>query len=113
VTRGDTRIMDSACFGTCCGLDTQATARNAVRGTRAWLTNLVALQTKGESVAMVLHLVGARPVKEGTGRIARFELIPLEELGRPRIDCLCNMSGIFRYSLCLFLCTGCLAGACP
>ena len=30
----------------------------------------------------------------------RFELAPLEELeeGRPRVDCLCNMSGIFRDS---------------
>jgi hypothetical protein len=37
------------------------------------------------------------PVKEGTGRIARFELLPLEALGgRPRVDVLCNMSGIFR-----------------
>ena len=37
----------------------------------------------------------------GTGRIARFELVPLEELlpaGRPRVDVLCNMSGIFRDS---------------
>ena len=37
----------------------------------------------------------------GTGRIARFELVPLEELqpaGRPRVDALCNMSGIFRDS---------------
>jgi magnesium chelatase subunit H len=41
--------------------------------------------------------LGAVPVKEGTGRIARFELLPLEELGgRPRVDVLCNMSGIFR-----------------
>ena len=39
-----------------------------------------------------------RPVAEGTGRVARFELIPLAELGRPRIDVLCNMSGIFRDS---------------
>jgi magnesium chelatase subunit H len=46
---------------------------------------------------MVLHMVGAVPVKEGTGRIARYELLPLEALGgRPRVDCLCNMSGIFR-----------------
>ena len=30
--------------------------------------------------------------------MARFELIPLEELGRPRVDVLCNMSGIFRDS---------------
>ncbi len=34
----------------------------------------------------------------GTGRVARFELLPLAELGRPRIDVLCNMSGIFRDS---------------
>lgn len=37
-------------------------------------------------------------MKEGTGRIARFELVPLSELGRPRVDVLCNMSGIFRDS---------------
>lgn len=54
--------------------------------------------TQGESVGMVLHMVGAVPVKEGTGRIARYELLPLEALGgRPRVDVLCNMSGIFRY----------------
>eukprot|EP00884_Botryococcus_braunii_P009534 jgi/Botrbrau1/18582/Bobra.0367s0024.1 len=62
------------------------------------LWGLDAIKTKGESVAIVLHLVGARVVREGTGRIARFELIPLAELGRPRIDVLCNMSGIFRDS---------------
>jgi len=31
--------------------------------------------------------------------MCRFELIPLEEMeGRPRVDVLCNMSGIFRDS---------------
>ncbi|CEL94421.1 unnamed protein product [Vitrella brassicaformis CCMP3155] len=60
------------------------------------LWGLDAIKTKGESVAIVLALVGARPVKEGTGRIVKFELIPLEELGRPRIDVLCSLSGIFR-----------------
>ncbi|GBF96914.1 protoporphyrin IX magnesium chelatase [Raphidocelis subcapitata] len=61
------------------------------------LWGLDSIKTKGESVAMVLHMVGAVPVKEGTGRIARFELLPLEALGgRPRVDVLCNMSGIFR-----------------
>ena len=63
------------------------------------LWGLDAIKTKGESVAVALHLVGARPISEGTGRIARFELIPLEGLdGRPRVDVLCNMSGIFRDS---------------
>ncbi|KAK9843478.1 hypothetical protein WJX81_004582 [Elliptochloris bilobata] len=62
------------------------------------LWGLDAIKTKGESVAIVLRLVGAAPVREGTGRIARFELRPLSELGRPRVDVLCNMSGIFRDS---------------
>jgi magnesium chelatase subunit H len=47
-------------------------------------------------VAIVLALVGAKPVKEGTGRIVRYDLAPLEELGRPRIDVLASLSGIFR-----------------
>lgn len=62
------------------------------------LWGLDAIKTKGESVGVLLALVGARPVKEGTGRIARFELVPLSELGRPRVDVLANMSGIFRDS---------------
>ena len=65
------------------------------------LWGLDAIKTKGESVGIVLELIGARAVKEGTGRVARYELIPLDELtpaGRPRIDVLCNMSGIFRDS---------------
>ncbi len=45
------------------------------------LWGLDAIKTKGESVAVALTLVGARPLSEGTGRIARFELTPLKELG--------------------------------
>lgn len=55
-------------------------------------------KTTGESIAIVLALVGAQPVKEGTGRVVRFDLIPLEELGRPRVDVLASLSGIFRDS---------------
>ncbi|PNH01730.1 Magnesium-chelatase subunit H [Tetrabaena socialis] len=62
------------------------------------LWGLDSIKSKGESVAVVLALVGAVPVREGTGRVARFELVPLEQLGRPRVDVLCNMSGIFRDS---------------
>jgi len=72
------------------------------------LWGLDAIKTRGESVAMVLHFVGARVVKEGTGRVARFELVPLDALAfddpltgerglpRPRVDVVCSMSGIFR-----------------
>jgi magnesium chelatase subunit H len=62
------------------------------------LWGLDAIKTRGESVAIVLELVGARPTKEGTGRIVRFDLVPLSELGRPRVDVLASLSGIFRDS---------------
>lgn len=56
--------------------------------------------TKGESICCLqLGLVGARPVREATGRIVAFDLIPLNELERPRIDVLSSLSGIFRDSL--------------
>ncbi|MDJ0745465.1 MAG: magnesium chelatase subunit H [Xenococcaceae cyanobacterium MO_167.B27] len=60
------------------------------------LWGLDAIKTKGESLGILLELVGAEPVKEGTGRVVRYELISLEELGHPRIDVLANLSGIFR-----------------
>ncbi|MGI0479249.1 cobaltochelatase subunit CobN [Geminocystis sp. CENA526] len=60
------------------------------------LWGLDAIKTKGESIGILLELVGAQPVKEGTGRIVRYELMPLEKVGHPRIDVLGNLSGIFR-----------------
>ena len=62
------------------------------------LWGLDAIKTKGESLGILLELVGAEPVKEGTGRIVRYELLPLEQLDHPRIDVLGNLSGIFRDS---------------
>jgi magnesium chelatase subunit H len=60
------------------------------------LWGLDAIKTKGESLGILLELVGAEPVKEGTGRIVRYELKPIEQVGHPRIDVLANLSGIFR-----------------
>lgn len=54
------------------------------------------IKTEGESIAAVLALVGARPERDGQGKIWRYALIPLEELGRPRIDVLLDISSIFR-----------------
>ncbi|MGB3291772.1 MAG: magnesium chelatase subunit H [Phormidesmis sp.] len=62
------------------------------------LWGLDAIKTKGESLGILLELTGAAPVKEGTGRIVRYELCPLETLTHPRIDVLANLSGIFRDS---------------
>ena len=62
------------------------------------LWGLDAIKTRGESLGILLELVGAEPVKEGTGRIVRYQLKPLGEVGHPRIDVLGNLSGIFRDS---------------
>ena len=62
------------------------------------LWGLDAIKTKGESLGILLELVGAEPIKEGTGRIVRYGLKPLQELEHPRIDVLGNLSGIFRDS---------------
>ncbi|GAB4439029.1 MAG: magnesium chelatase subunit H [Chloroflexi bacterium OHK40] len=60
------------------------------------LWGLDAIKTKGESIGVVLGLIGARPVKDGQGKVGRYALIPLAELGRPRVDVLMSASGIFR-----------------
>merc|ERR1711920_797652 len=54
------------------------------------------IKTYGESLAQVLALVGARPVPDSLGRVNKVELIPLEELRRPRIDVVVSCSGVFR-----------------
>ena len=38
----------------------------------------------------------ASPMPDSVGRVNKLELIPLEELGRPRIDVVVNCSGVFR-----------------
>ena len=54
------------------------------------------IKTYGESLAQILWFVGVRPVPDSLGRVNKLELIPLEELGRPRIDVVVNCSGVFR-----------------
>ena len=41
-------------------------------------------------------MVGVNPVSDALGRVNKLEVIPLEELGRPRIDVVVNCSGVFR-----------------
>jgi magnesium chelatase subunit H len=54
------------------------------------------MKTEGGPVAQVLAFMGARPRMDALGRLAGAELIPLEELGRPRVDVVVSLSGIFR-----------------
>ena len=54
------------------------------------------IKTYGESLAQMLWFVGAKPVPDTMGRVNKLELLPLEELGRPRVDVVVNCSGVFR-----------------
>ncbi|MEM7745751.1 MAG: cobaltochelatase subunit CobN, partial [Pseudomonadota bacterium] len=54
------------------------------------------LKTEGGPIAQAMALMGAQPRFDSYGRLCGAELLPLEELGRPRIDVVMTLSGIFR-----------------
>ena len=54
------------------------------------------LKSEGAPIGQVLALMGALPRFDSYGRIAGAQLIPLAELGRPRVDVIVTLSGIFR-----------------
>jgi magnesium chelatase subunit H len=54
------------------------------------------LKSEGGPIGQTLALMGARPRFDSYGRLCGAELIPLSELGRPRIDAVISLSGIFR-----------------
>jgi magnesium chelatase subunit H len=54
------------------------------------------LKSEGAPIGQCLALMGALPRFDSYGRIAGAQLIPLAELGRPRIDVVITLSGIFR-----------------
>ncbi len=53
------------------------------------------MNTDGEQVAEILYLLGVEPVWDGN-RVTGLRVIPLDELGRPRIDVVVRISGLFR-----------------
>ncbi|WP_278522667.1 cobaltochelatase subunit CobN [Clostridium cochlearium] len=55
------------------------------------------MRTKGDDIGEILHLMGIRPVwKKENAFVKGLEVIPLEELKRPRIDVTLRISGFFR-----------------
>ncbi len=54
------------------------------------------MKREGAPVGQALALMGAEPTFDTYGRLCGARLIPLEELGRPRIDVVITTSGIFR-----------------
>jgi cobaltochelatase CobN len=64
-------------------------------GLTVWGTS--AMRTQGDDIAEILALLGVRPTwDEASRRVTGFEVIPLEELGRPRVDVTVRISGFFR-----------------
>ncbi len=63
------------------------------------LWSIDAYKADGEQLARILYLLGVRPVWDSSGRVVGVEPIPLEELGRPRIDVVVRISGIVRDTL--------------
>ncbi|CAD6493200.1 MAG: CobN/Magnesium Chelatase [Candidatus Argoarchaeum ethanivorans] len=49
----------------------------------------------GEQLAQIMHLIGVEPIWKG-GKVKEYRILPLEELGRPRIDVTIRVSGITR-----------------
>ncbi|MFS3130772.1 cobaltochelatase subunit CobN [Nocardioides sp. Bht2] len=64
-------------------------------GLSVWGTS--AMRTSGDDAAEVLALLGVRPEwDEQSRRVSNLVVVPLEELGRPRIDVTVRVSGFFR-----------------
>jgi magnesium chelatase subunit H len=54
------------------------------------------IKSDGGPIAQALALIGATPRFDEFGRLSGADLIPLETLGRPRVDVIMTLSGIFR-----------------
>jgi cobaltochelatase CobN len=64
-------------------------------GLVVWGTS--AMRTAGDDIAEALWLLGVRPVWDAASRrITGLEVVPLAELGRPRVDVTLRISGFFR-----------------
>ncbi|MFZ5851343.1 MAG: cobaltochelatase subunit CobN [Actinomycetota bacterium] len=64
-------------------------------GLTVWGTS--AMRTQGDDIAEVLWLLGCRPVwDDASRRVTGFTVVPVAELGRPRIDVTVRISGFFR-----------------
>ena len=59
----------------------------------------VTMRTRGDDIAEIFYLMGLKPVwQKGSGNVCGLEVIPLAELGRPRLDVVPRISGFFRDS---------------
>lgn len=54
------------------------------------------IETGGTTMAQAFYLLGVEPLRDVFGRVTDIRLIPVKELGRPRIDVVIQTSGQFR-----------------
>jgi magnesium chelatase subunit H len=54
------------------------------------------IKTEGEAVAQALWLLGVTPRRDSLNRVTDVDVVPLDQLGRPRVDVVMTVSGIFR-----------------
>ncbi|WP_130538318.1 cobaltochelatase subunit CobN [Thiomicrorhabdus indica] len=54
------------------------------------------LRHLGMLEAQVLYAMGVKPVWDRGGRVVGLQVIPLQELGRPRIDTVISLTGLYR-----------------
>ncbi|MDD4952853.1 MAG: cobaltochelatase subunit CobN, partial [Desulfovibrionaceae bacterium] len=60
-----------------------------------WMCNDI-MWSDGEGMAQIFALLGVRPKWAPDGRVSGVEVVPLEELGRPRVDVTIRVSGLIR-----------------
>ncbi|MBN2041955.1 MAG: cobaltochelatase subunit CobN [Spirochaetes bacterium] len=63
-----------------------------------YIMGTTTMRTNGDCIAEILYLMGARPIWQNGGTVKGVEVIPLEELGRPRFDVTIRSTGFFRDS---------------
>lgn len=54
------------------------------------------IRNEGMNIAQIFYLLGVEPIRNTRGRVHDIKLIPIEKLGRPRIDVVVQTSGQFR-----------------
>ena len=60
-----------------------------------WATDM--MKTGGDDAAYILWLLGMEPIwSQHGGQVVGLRLIPVSELGRPRVDVTLNITGLFR-----------------
>lgn len=60
------------------------------------LWSLETMRHQGAMEAQILHTLGLRPIWNRAGNVTGTEIIPFEELGRPRVDVVISATGLYR-----------------